>query len=360
MAKILHQFIAGASPGDAITDQALLLRKWLRQWGFISSIYAEHVDPQLQGEVHPALSYRRRRAETLCIYHHSIGSTLVDRFLESRRRLLLIHHNVTPPHFLAAVDPVRAQRAAAGEQQLSQLRPLAELALGDSPYNEAELIRAGFEHTGVLPITIDEAQYQAPPPGGLRATHEDDHPLLLFVGRLAPNKRQEDLVKLLYYLRQLRPSAHLVLVGGDWMPAYTAWLLEFIKQQGLEGAVTLTGRVQQATMVSYYRLADFYVSMSEHEGFGKPLIESMYIGLPVIAYAATAVPGTLGDAGILFTRKDYPALAELIDLLLARPAICKRLVYQGQKRVQAFLPDQVAASFRCYLAAAGFDVGGAR
>lgn len=355
--KILHQFIAGASPGDAITDQALLLRRWLRDWGFVSNIYAEHVDSSLQHVVQPALAYRPRRAEPVAIYHHSIGSRLVERFVASKRRLLLIYHNVTPPHFLAAVDPERAQRAAAGQKQLDQLRPLTGLALADSPYNEAELVEAGFARTAVLPISLDENQYKHEDGAEVVSRHVDHEPLLLFVGRLAPNKRQEDLIKLLYYLRQRRPEAHLALIGDDWMPAYTAWLLDFVRNLGLAEAVTLTGRVSQETMVAYYRCADLYISMSEHEGFGKPFIESMYLGLPVVAYAATAVPGTLGDAGILFHRKEYPALAELIDLLLTRPELRQRLVAAGRERVRAFLPERVAAQFRGYLVEAGVIQG---
>lgn len=349
MARILHQFVAGASPGDAITDQALLLRRWLRDWGFSSEIYAEHVEPPLQGDVRPALAYRRQRGESLAIYHHSIGSGLVEQFRANKQRLLLIYHNVTPPDFLTAVDPVRAQRAAVGQQQLTQLRPLAELALGDSPYNEAELKKAGFDRTGVLPIVLDESRYQDTPDPGVSAAHADHNPLLLFVGRLAPNKRQEDLVKLLFHLRRLRPQAHLALVGDQWMPAYAAWLADFVRQTGLEDAVTLTGSVPQKTLVGYYRRADFYVSMSEHEGFGKPLIESMYFGVPVLAYASTAVPDTLDDAGILFHRKDYPALAELVSLLMARPELRQRLIAKGRDRAAMFLCEQVAARFRHFL-----------
>ncbi|MDT8306468.1 MAG: glycosyltransferase family 4 protein [Anaerolineae bacterium] len=353
MARILHQFLAGALPGDAITDQALLLRKWLRAWQFSSDIFAEHVDPSLSGEVQQALAYRPQRGESLCIYHHSIGSTLVERFIASNRRLLLIYHNVTPPHFLMAVDPPLAQRATAGRRQLEQLLPLSDLALADSPYNERELALAGFGRTGVLPIMLDESQYQGITDSEIISRHAQQAPLLLFVGRLAPNKRQEDLVKLLFYVRRLHPNAHLVLVGENWMPAYTAWLRDFVGQVGLTQAVTLTGRVSQEKMVSYYHRADFYVSMSEHEGFGKPLLESMHLGLPVLAYAAAAVPSTLGDAGILFHKKDYPVIAELIDLLLRRPDLRQRLVVKGRERATAFSPEQVSEHFRMYLEAAG-------
>src|SRR5262249_30873453 len=149
--------------------------------------------------------------------------------------------------------------------------------------------------TGVLPISLDPARYALPPNPELRARFEPGGPLLLFVGRLVPNKRQEDLIKLLYFYRRIEPAARLLLAGDPWGPAYAQWLRELAAYLGLQEAVLFAGHISQADLVTYYGLADLYVSMSEHEGFGKPLIESMYLGLPVLAYGATAVRGTLGE-----------------------------------------------------------------
>jgi glycosyltransferase involved in cell wall biosynthesis len=175
-------------------------------------------------------------------------------------------------------------------------------------------------------------------------------PTILFVGRVVPNKCQEDLVKLLYHLRLHQSNAHLVLVGDLREQGYVRWLEHFIHRYGMAGAVTLAGHVSQQEMVTYYKSADLFVSMSEHEGFGKPLIESMYFGLPVMAYSAAAVPSTMGGAGILFSRKEFEPLAEMVHILHNDQQLRQRVVETQLRRVQAFLEPAVKEQFRNYLA----------
>lgn len=347
--KVLHQVTVGAGPGDAITDQALLIRRWLRELGFVSEIFAEHISPALANEVRPVGSYRPGRNEDWLILHHSIGSPVIERVVRMRPQLILIYHNITPPEFFAPVDPAWAERMELGRRQLGLLRPRTGLALADSAYNEQELGAAGFEQTGVLSISLDERGYAQPNNEALWAKVRGGGPVLLFVGRLSPNKKQEDLVKLLYYYRRIEPEARLILVGDRWLLNYDAWLEDFARSLDLGEAVTLTGHVSQQDMVTYYRAADLYVSMSEHEGFGKPLLESMYLGLPVLAYAASAVPATLGDAGVLFYEKDYERLAEVVDILVKDKALRERVIGRQRERVQAFLEPQVKGDLQGFL-----------
>jgi glycosyltransferase involved in cell wall biosynthesis len=177
----------------------------------------------------------------------------------------------------------------------------------------------------------------------------DGGPNLLFVGRLVPNKRQEDLVKLLHACRRILPTARLFLVGVEWVAGYADWLAELARSLGVEDRVVMPGRVSQPDLLAYYRLANLYVSMSEHEGFGKPLVESMYLGVPVLAFAAGAVEETLGGCGVLFRHKHYPALAELVDLLLADEGLRERLVARGRARAAAFLAPAVREQWGDYL-----------
>lgn len=348
--KRLHQFLTGATAGDAITDHALTLRGWLREMGFDSKLYAEHIHESMAEEVEPLAAYRRSRGEQWAIYHHSTGSGVAGFLQERGPRLILIYHNVTPARFFEAVDPAWVARSREGEAQLRQLRPQVELALGVSAYNTGYLEAAGYERCGVLPITLAEEALQGESNPALAARLEGRRPLLLFVGRLAPNKKQEDVVKLLYAYRRIRPEAQLALVGDRWTVGYDRWIEQMAAELGLDGALTVTGKVSQQDMVTYYRRAAVYVSMSEHEGFGKPLIESMYLGLPVMAYASAGVPGTMGDAGVLFYRKAYEELAEVVEILVSDEALRQRVIERQRKRVEAFLPAQVKERFREYLA----------
>lgn len=354
----LHQFVTGANPGDAITDHAFLIRRWLRELGFTSDIFCETIHPEIMDQVRPVAQIRPGRDGPWLIVHHSIGTSFVEDVPRLGFRLVLIYHNITPPEFFTAVDPASAQSLSRGLEQLHLLKPFTTLALGDSCYNEDELIASGYEKTGVLPITLDESRYQWPDNEGIvreigREPEGSRAPVLLFVGRISPNKKQEDLVKLLYYYRRIEPAARLILVGDSWLPAYARWINELAMNLGLVDGLMMTGRVSQQDLVTYYRHSDLYLSMSEHEGFGKPLIESMYLGLPVMAYRSTAVPGTLGDAAILFTGKDFEALAEVVDMVVKDQAMHDRIVVRQKERVQNFLEPQVKARFRNYLAGLG-------
>lgn len=341
MPEILHQVIDGAMPGDAITDEALLLRRWLREMGLVSEIFAEHPHPALAQNVHPLKNYRLDPAEKRIIYHHSIGSAAVDRLLATPLHLIVIYHNITPNEFLEGIDTGLANQMEKGRRQLAALRERAELVLADSEYNLRDLIEAGFRRTAVLPITLDEKNYGYPPNEELVKRFGGNGPPLLFVGRLVPNKKQDDLIRLLYYYRRIEPAARLLLVGDPWVPSYARSLSELAARLGLCDSVYLIGHVSQQDLVTYYRLASVYVSMSEHEGFGKPLVESMYLGLPVLAYAATAVPFTMGGAGVLFHKKDWPVIAEMLDLLVRDQPMRQRILACQRERARRFLEASV-------------------
>jgi L-malate glycosyltransferase len=350
---VLHQLITGATTGDAITEQALLMRGWLRNLGFHSDIYAWHIHASMEMEVRPLATYRRARQEEWAIYRHSIGSEVPDFLAAQSLRLILIYHNITPAEYFEGTDPMRARMARLGREQLHALRAQTALALADSPYNAVDLTRTGYQAVEILPICLPAALYDVainPILAEALAKHPDH---LLFIGRLAPNKRQEDLVRLLYCLRRIRPQARLYLVGDRWDVGYDKWIEQLANQLGLEDAVILTGKVSQADMITHFKAAGCYVSMSEHEGFGVPLIESMVLGLPVVAYGVTAVPDTMGDAGVAFHRKAFEPLAELIDLILTDQPLRERIIAQQYTRAQAFSESLIRDQFESYLAKAG-------
>ena len=351
MTKTVPQFLAGATAGDAITDHALLLARWLQEMGFSAPLFAQHIHNSVANQVQPLTAYRPAKHGQMVIYHHSIGSDVVDFLRAKAVDICLIYHNVTPPQFFAQIDPAWVRMAQLGEQQLALLHPQTRLALADSAYNEQDLHTAEFTKTGVLPITLAESELNLPDNEGLVARLEKKRPLILFVSRFAPNKKQEDLVKLLYYYRRIRPYAQLVLIGDRWTVKYDQWVEQLVADLGLATAVTLTGKISQQDMLTYYRHADLYISMSEHEGFGKPLIESMYLGLPVLAYDATAVAGTLGDGGVLFREKNYEQLAELVDILIYNQDLRQRLIQRQKQRAQQFKESHVRQLFASYLSA---------
>jgi glycosyltransferase involved in cell wall biosynthesis len=341
----LNQFLTGAVEGDAITGQALIIQQWLREFGLQSQIYAQHIHPSVEKEVRHLSRYRRNKDEKWAIYHHSIGSNLPDYLAKRPLQLMLIYHNITPTTFFERSDPMRTEMAQRGRTQLLDLRDQTALAMADSAYNELDLLEVGYENTVVLPLALNTERYDLPLNEALAAQLQKSGPRMLFVGRLAPNKKQEDLVKLLYYYRRIEPRAHLYLVGDRWEVGYDKWIETLAADLKIDDGVTLTGKVSQQDMITYYKTSDLFVSMSEHEGFGLPLIESMYFSLPLMAYGTTAVPYTLGDAGVQFYRKDYEGLAELIQLLMKNQGLRQRLIAGQKERVQNFLEPAVCAQF---------------
>lgn len=355
----LHQFVTGATAGDAITNHALQLQHWLRAFGFASEIFAQHIHPSVAELVRPLAAYRRSADQRFVIYHHSIGSDVPDFLIAKAPPLVQVYHNITPPQYFERVDPNWVRLMRLGRAQLATLRPHTRLALAVSPYNEAELRQAGYPETDVLPIVLPAAAYDQPTDGPFAAQLRAHRPSLLFVGRLSPNKRQEDLVQLLVHYRRLQPNAHLTLVGDRWDVGYDRWVEKLAADYGVADGVTLTGKVSQAALVTAYRSADLFISMSEHEGFGQPLIEAMYLGLPVLAFASSGVPATLAAAGVQFLRKDFARLAELVDILVHDDALRARIVARQQNRAADFLDDAVAATFRRILRGLGMLAPGA-
>ena len=350
---ILHQLLVGAAPGDAITDQALAIRRWLRSLAFQSEIFAESIHPAVQDEVRSSLSLGHIPAATHLIYHYSIGSGTIDQALSLPQRLIIIYHNITPPRFLQGADPLLATRLADGRKRLPELVSKTDLALGDSQYNCSELVAAGFKNTGVLPIVLDSASIAMPPAADVLSQYSDGAINMLCVGRIVPNKRQEDAVKVLYFLRSAGVRARLILVGSNWLPAYRQWLDDFIESLNLVNDVVFAGHVSQAVLNAHYQVATVYLSLSEHEGFCKPIAEAMYFGLPVIAFKIEAVAETLGGAGILVTKKDFAAIAELVHLVAEDSRLRATLIQRGRQRADDFSEAKVKESLCRYLCELG-------
>ncbi|HEX4744508.1 MAG TPA: glycosyltransferase family 4 protein [Candidatus Limnocylindria bacterium] len=343
----VHQFHPVLAPGDAMSNHVFALQARLREWGHDAHAYAVEAKPGVD-----AWSYRRlfrvAKPDDLVLLHFSMGHELFDQLVKLPSRKVLVYHNVTPPEFFSGVNAHSAAFAELGRRQLASLADRVELAIGVSEYNRKELEAAGFERTATVPILIDWQALEVQPDQGVLAGAATPGAKLLFVGRLSPNKRQDDLIRMLaYYRRCIEPHARLLLVGSYRdQRQYQARLGALARGLELTDAVTFTGPVTLPQLVAYYRSATVFVSLSEHEGFGVPLLESMYFDLPVVAHAAAAVPETVGDAALLLRRKDLAEAAEATALVVERPAIREELVRRGRRRVAEFSADRVAQRTR--------------
>ncbi len=343
----VHQLVPNLDRGDAIGNHVRALQNLLRGWGYASDVYAQYIHRDLQKDARFYTRYRDvAHPDNVLLFHFSIGSEVTSFFAGLPDRRVVIYHNITPAEYWVGVNARVADRCRRGRWELDRLASVADLALGVSEFNRRELETAGFRRTGVLPILVDWQSYACPPVPALEAV-SDGRTTLLSVGRIAPNKRIEDLIKTYYFYRRLDPASRLLLVGSAVdTENYLAGCQKLAAELGFLDSVVFTGAVSQAELCAYYRRASVYLSLSEHEGFCVPLLEAMHFGVPVVAYAVAGVPDTMGDAGFLVGEKDFPTIAEVVHRA-AHDAATREAVIAGQRaRLRAFDSAVIGAELR--------------
>jgi len=348
----IDQWVPALHRGDAIGDSARLMRDAFRSWGHAADVWALELDADLAADGRRFADWQPGGPEDVVILHFALPSPLTPAFLEHRGRRVLLHHNITPPEYFRGWDDELERICRVGREELGALAAHCDLGLADSEFNRLELEALGVARTGVLPICLDFARYRERPSPVLRRLLEDGRTNLLFVGRLAPNKRPEDLIRLAsYWKRFVSQDVRLLLVGK--LPrrrAYFDALQALAYEEGLQpDECTFLGHVPHDELLACYAAARVFVSMSEHEGFGVPLVESMLMRVPVLAYSATAVPHTLGGAGVQFREKRLAEVAETAHLLATDETLRAAVLAGQDRRLTAFDPERALASLRAQL-----------
>lgn len=330
----IHQMVASLTYGDAISNEALHIQSVLRSRGYESEIFAESADSSMAGRAKRLPEYQEVTGPTnVLIVHFSIGSSLAAFTDGIEDKILLIYHNITPPEWFAPYAPRVARQCHRGREELAELGGRARLVVGVSEYNRSELREMGFDKAEVLPLLGSNGRLTEPPQPTVLKLFDDVKTNFLFVGRVIPNKRFEDLLKVFAtYQKHVERGCRLLLVG-DWLPIerYHLALSEMIHELHLRDVV-FAGHVSTGELVAYYEVADVFLCMSEHEGFCAPLLEAFHFEVPVIAYEAGAVSETLGGAGILVHEKKYEEIAELAYLVTHDDEFRGRII-DGQNRV---------------------------
>src|SRR5439155_13181193 len=151
--------------------------------------------------------------------------------------------------------------------------------------------------------------------------------------------------------RRTDPGAHLYLVGSTAMSAdYLGRLQEQVRDAHLTKNVTFTGSVNTEQLVAYYRGATALLTLSDHEGFCIPLLEAMRNDLPIVAHASTAIPDTLGEAGVLLSDKSPDAVAAALERVVRDGSLRKGLIEKGRTRFADFSEAKVHAALNDALA----------
>ena len=317
--RAIHQVLATLGYGDAIGHEVLGIQRVLRATGYDSEIFVETAEPRLED-----LTYDYRdlldasHPNNLLLHHFSIGSRASRVAYALPDRMALVYHNITPPEYFVGVHDQLVELCWKGRRELGAYVRRCDLALGDSEFNRQELAALGFPRTGVLPVVPDFSHLAGGPDWRVASRFDDEWTNLLFVGRVIPNKRIEDLVRIFHaYRTTINPRSRLLVVGSyGGFEKYLAMVQSVAARLGTPD-VHFAGHVSDEELVAYYEVADLFLCASQHEGFCVPLIEAFHMGLPVVARAATAVPATLDGGGVLYEDSDPHHVASIVDAVLS-------------------------------------------
>ncbi|MCB1192720.1 MAG: glycosyltransferase family 4 protein [Leptospiraceae bacterium] len=346
------QLTIGYKSGDAITEHARTIYQYLKSHGVDIVTRSYYIDPKIEKtkeikKFHP----KEIKVKDAIIFHFSMSSKLTT-FIQSHKGIkILIYHNITPSHFFEKFDSKFVELCKRGREELSRLKNSCDFVFCDSDYNAHELQEIGFKNVETIPIVFPEKIWKIPPDKYTLQKFQDGRKNILFVGRMAPNKKQDDLIYLLKEILEMDKNVRLILVGHyETREIYFLYLKKIIQKLNLEDSVVLAGSISQSELIAIYRAADLYCSMSEHEGFGVPIVEAMWHDVPVMAYNAAAVPETLGNSGILFNnKKELKRLAALSLLMMNDRDLRQKIIYSQRERREYFLLDNQEANYNKFI-----------
>lgn len=341
----VFQLVSTLTPGDAVGNEVLAFKRTLKENGYATEIYANYISTKLPaGSAKEYVRMPPLRADDIVIYHFASECGIAKDIKGFPCKVILRYHNITPPAFFHDFDSNAEKATTNGLRQVKEIMPYISACLPVSEFNMRDLRAMGYKcPMKVLPILIRMEDYEREADPQVVQRYTDGRTNVLFVGRMAPNKKVEDVISAFAcYQREYDPSARLFLVGSfEETDGYYQFLKEHIKTLGVND-VTFSGHIRFTSILAYYKTADVFVCMSEHEGFCVPLVEAMYFGVPVVAYDSCAVGDTLGKGGILLKSKDVREVARGIHAALAQK---EKIREAQQEELKRFERDRIIERF---------------
>ena len=333
--KRIDQFVHTLQYGDAISGEAITIMHLLRESGINSDIYSINTHEKLKNIPKHFSNYKEDENNSTIILHYSIASPLNNIYssvISSKTKKALIYHNLTPLKWYQAYNARVSADLVKGRDELPALLKLSDLVIADSSFNASEAREMGASNVQVLPLTLDPKRWDMPKNQGISAALKNHGGKnILHVGRIAPNKCLEDIIKGFYfYHHKFNKNSKLWFVGSDTdTEIYSFELRKLVKELSLKDMVEFVGAVSDDELRAFFEESDAYICMSEHEGFCVPLIEALNFKLPVIAFNSSAIPETLGNAGILLNEKDPLLLGLLMNEVCTNLTLREKLISEG-------------------------------
>ena len=344
MRKIkIIQILPTINYGDAVSNDALNIYNFLKEKGYNTLIYAENIDKRLKGKVKKIEKLKKVDKRDIIIYHKSTGTKITFELERFKCKKVIKYHNITPEKYLKKYNKFLSNLVKYGREGLKYASKYMDYALSDSTYNKIELDELGYKNAEVIPILIPFEDYKKTPDNKIIEKYNDGKKNILFVGRIVPNKAQEDIIKSFYYYKKyIDNNSRLIFVGSDnGFENYSGLLKKLVKELHIENDVLFTGHIKFEEILAFYKIASLFLCMSEHEGFCVPLVESMFFKVPILAYNSSAIKDTLGNSGIVVNKKDYFLISELMDLILSDDSFKERIIKNQSKRLEDFKNEKI-------------------
>ena len=344
MRKIkIIQVLPTISYGDAVSNDAINIDKILKKNGYETELYAENIDKKLKDKFFKISKLKKVNKNDILIYHKSTGTDLSFLLEKYKCKKIMRYHNITPGKYLEKYNKYLYNLVEYGRKGLEYASKYFNYSLAVSDYNKNELDELKYKSTMTLPILIPFEDYKKEPDKKVIKKYSDGKKNILFVGRVVPNKTQEDIIKSFYYYKKYaNGDSRLILVGNDnGFKNYSDLLKRLVTELGLENDVIFSGHIKFEEILAFYKVADLFLCMSEHEGFCVPLVESMLFKVPILAYNSSAIKETLGNSGVLVNKKDYFLISELMNFILSDENIKKEIIKKQNKRLEDFQLEKV-------------------
>ena len=344
MRKIkIIQVLPTISYGDAVSNDAINIDKIFKKNGYETELYAENIDKKLKDKVFKISKLKKVNKNDILIYHKSTGTDLSFLLEKYKCKKIMRYHNITPGKYLEKYNKYLYNLVEYGRKGLEYASKYFNYSLAVSDYNKNELDELKYKSTMTLPILIPFEDYKKEPDKKVIKKYSDGKKNILFVGRVVPNKAQEDIIKSFYYYKKYaNGDSRLILVGNDnGFKNYSDLLKRLVTELGLENDVIFSGHIKFEEILAFYKVADLFLCMSEHEGFCVPLVESMLFKVPILAYNSSAIKDTLGNSGVLVNKKNYFLISELMNFILLDENIKKEIIKKQNKRLEDFQLEKV-------------------
>lgn len=338
------QLVSSLNFGDAVGNDALAIKHMLEGAGYATAIFTFAVHPKIKEEnVYNIDLLPELTEDDIIIYHYASEDGFQKLIEETAAKVVLRYHNVTPPEFFHGYDEKAETITRKGLAQIKSMKDAIDYGMVDSEQNKKDLEQMGYEcPISVVSILIPFKDYEQQPDLDVVNGYSDGNTNIVFVGRIVPNKKFEDVIACFAaYKKKYDPAARLFLVGNyQETDAYYQHLQEYIKECGVENVI-FPGHIAFRTILAYYKIADLFLCMSEHEGFCVPLVEAMFFETPIVAYASTAIPGTLGGSGVLVETKEPETVAETMNHMMQDAEYRSEILKKQNERLKDFAYESI-------------------